>query len=346
MNVVFHTNQICLRGTEIALFDYAHFNETLLGNRSIILSRENKLSERGGPGKNQPLALAKFKERFPLVLYKDVSDIDRILRAQEADVLYAIKEGIRDGVESQETKTVIHTVFKHYEPHGDVYAYVSQWLSDLMTQGRAPVVPHMIYLPKVDGDLRGELGIPADATVFGRYGGANSFDVPFVHQTVQRFAAQNPDCYFLFMNTDSFIDARTSLLERFTSRFRSLPLNQIVFLPGTADLTDKSRFINTCNAMLHARKRGETFGIAVGEFSVSNVPVLTYGGGKSARFESNHIEILGDKGFVYDSAAELVELLTYVKNNRSKLKSRQWDAYSSDFSPAVVMDRFQSVFLR
>ena len=46
MNIGFLSNQIGLRGTEVAMFDYAKHNEELLGNNSIIATfgRELNLS--------------------------------------------------------------------------------------------------------------------------------------------------------------------------------------------------------------------------------------------------------------------------------------------------------------
>ena len=41
MKIAFHSNQLGLRGTEIALFDYAYYNRELLGNESIIISDIN-----------------------------------------------------------------------------------------------------------------------------------------------------------------------------------------------------------------------------------------------------------------------------------------------------------------
>jgi hypothetical protein len=38
--VAFLSNKITLRGTEVAIYDYAHYNETLLGNKSIIITRD------------------------------------------------------------------------------------------------------------------------------------------------------------------------------------------------------------------------------------------------------------------------------------------------------------------
>ena len=43
--------------------------------------------------------------------------------------------------------------------------------------------------------------------------------------------------------------------------------------------------------MLHARKDGETFGLAVAEFSVANKPIITYANSK----DKEHLRILNNK---------------------------------------------------
>ena len=35
--IAFHDNNLCLRGTTNAMYDYADYNERILGNKSIIL---------------------------------------------------------------------------------------------------------------------------------------------------------------------------------------------------------------------------------------------------------------------------------------------------------------------
>lgn len=345
MRVAFHTNQICLQGTEVALFDYAHFNEEYFGNTSIVISKKNRLSARGGAGKNQPLALKKFNERFKVILYNDKSELENILKANNVDVLYAIKKGIRDGIESKSVKTCVHTVFKYYEPHGQVYAYISKWLSDQMTSGQAPYVPHMIYLPKVQSNLRAELNLPSDAVVFGRYGGSNSFDVPFAPEVILNFVKKNPKAYFIFMNTDDFLNPGANFIHNIKKYFYQKTHKQIIFLPATSLLERKSQFINTCTAMLHARLRGETFGIAIGEFSIHNVPVITYDGTSDPKFESNHLNILGEKCFKYRDASELADVLAHIVKEPAALQLKNWDAYSAEYSSAVVMRKFKDVFL-
>lgn len=34
------SNKLTLRGTEVSLYDYAYYNETLLNNKSIIITRD------------------------------------------------------------------------------------------------------------------------------------------------------------------------------------------------------------------------------------------------------------------------------------------------------------------
>ena len=53
--------------------------------------------------------------------------------------------------------------------------------------------------------------------------------------------------------------------------------NKIIFLSGTFDQKKKAKFINTCDAMIHARSVGESFGSSCAEFAIKNKPILTYG---------------------------------------------------------------------
>ena len=64
----------------------------------------------------------------------------------------------------------------------------------------------------------------------------------------------------------------------------------------------KVEFINTCDAMLHARYIGESFGLSCAEFSVRNKPIITYE--KSP--ERNHIDTLGEKGIYYENYSEIL----------------------------------------
>lgn len=282
------------------MMDYARGNQELLGNQSFFL-----MPWREG-GAEHPVAL-RMKEIAPLRFYRSTQERENILREEGAEFFYCIKNGFNDGAYSKKVPTGIHAIFRESEFHGDVYAYVSPWLSDVMAYGKAPWVPHMVSLSDEDGDLRtedggrravagsrwSEVGIPRHATVYGRHGGDDSFDIPWVQEAVVETAKKNLDIWFLFLNTREFAGVAG--------------ISNIVFLPATADPVLKRRFLNTCDAMLHGRMRGETFGLSCLEFAMLGKPVLTYADSP----ERAHLEILGEAAVGYHSAQELCELLRH-----------------------------------
>jgi hypothetical protein len=115
---------------------------------------------------------------------------------------------------------------------------------------------------------------------------------------------------------------------------------RILFLPGNADLMYKVKFINTCDGMIHARGIGESFGLACGEFSLKRKPVITY----SMSPQRSHIDILGDKGIFYKGRRELAEIFSNFTPQVQYEKN--WDAYSKKYSPEVIMNQFNNVFIR
>lgn len=311
--IAFHSNQLSLRGTEVAMYDYAHFNELLLGNTSLIIT------PRVAPH-HEETAL-RFATRFPVFGYSGKEELEAIIREQRVDILYCIKSGQNDGILSSTCKTVIHAVFGYCEPHGDVYAYVSEWLARQASQERFPAVPHIVAPLSVESGLRDDLGIPAEAIVFGRHGGAETFDLDFVHITVRELVRVREDLYFLFLGTDRFCDNHP----------------QIIHLDATSDLSRKARFIATCDAMLHARRSGETFGLAIAEFSSLGKPVFTFG----QSHERAHLDILGKLARIYDTADELTTLLWHFVPERHPRES----PYATRYTPEAVMCRFQEVFI-
>ncbi len=319
MKILFHENQLSYRGTSNAIFDYATYNQELLGHESVIIyNKANK--------NNFEAAIDKFKSKFKVIGYNQLSELEKIVDDEKASLFYALKAGAKDGVLVSNCKTAIHSVFKQFEPHGDVYAYVSKWLAQEMTNGTYPYVPHIVKVAETASDLRDELGIPKDAIVFGRHGGQNTFDIKFAKSVVRQIARTNPNIYFLFLGTNSFV---------YRNIFR--PYKNIIFLPASVDEIYKAKFINTCDAYLHARKQGESFGIAVGEFSTLNKPIITWAHSK----EKAHLDILGDKALVYNDEKDFSTLL----KNFAPDKSKNWDAYSDEFSPSKVMQKFKSVFI-
>ncbi len=312
--VAFDAGHLNTRGTDVALFDYAHFNETLLGNRSVILC----------PARADLAALDRFRQRFSVLLYRDAADLATLLG--DVDVYYHIAEGSRPKtplLRPRNGRVVVHCVFRADQPHGDIYASVSDWVSTHYGPPAGtvpvPVVPHIVRLPDLDDDLRDTLRIPRTATVFGRHGGFDTFDLEFAQEAVRRIAHERTDAWFVFLGTRPFCDHE-----------------RVVFLPATTDPAEKTVFINTCDAILHARAEGETFGLAVAEFSIRNKPVITWLEGK----DNYHVEVLGRKGIYYRTPADLDRILSVFRPIQGEL-----DVYSVRFSPEAVMARFQAVFL-
>ena len=313
VKIAFLENKLTIRGSSSAMYDYAHYNETILGNQSVIITRrpqDNNITTK--------MTYNKFAKRFPMIYYSFAKEINDIVIKEKIDILYVIKSGdSRDLLYTNKCKCVIHCVFDVSDFHGDVYATISNCVNRIHNKNY-PVVPHIIKVHDTEDNLRDKLDIPTNAKVFGYYGGNDSFNIQFVTELIKEWHKQ--DTYFIFMNID---------------RFCSNP--NVIFLNGTNDEKYKKMFINTCNAMLHARERGETYGIVCAEFSVSGKPVITYG--KS--IENNHIELLGDKAIMYNNKHDLTNILINWEDKGKHIIT----GYHESTSPEYVMDIFKKVFI-
>ena len=317
MKIAFHSNQLGLRGTEVALYDYAHYNEELLGNESLIVY------PRQAPA-NNPKAIDRFSSRFPIHAYDAFSEIERLIEGANIDKFYAIKSGANDGLLVKGCDTLVHAVFPQNpdQVHGNRYAFVSEWLAKHCSDGATPFVPHIVSLPDTHYNLRAYLDIPEDAFVVGGYGGENSFDVPFAPEAMRLALDRRPNLFFLFANFKPF-----------------LTHDRVIFFPGTPNPQFKADLVEACDVMLHARVLGESFGLACGEFSLRNRPVITY----ALSEQRSHIDILGEKALKYADQAELS--ISLEELDRDYIKQRDWDAYSEKFNPKSVMSKFVEVFL-
>lgn len=305
-NILFFDPNLNERGTSIATYDYALFNETLLGNKSTIVSLKNGSLE----------SFDKFNNRFSTKLVTNVQEIYQI----PCDYFYTLKYGFNDNNIHPGAKNLVHTVFPAFDPHGDVYAYVSKWLAEGHGNGY-PYVPHMVNLPEVQEDYKSFFNIADDKLVVGWYGGDN-FEIPFARQAVIDIANMRKDVIFLFMNQTPFCN-----------------LANVIFVGGTTDQEEKVAFINTCDVMIHARERGETFGLAIAEFSSKNKPVVAYYNSP----EKSHLEILGNKGLYYTDYSSLVTMLQDL--TKKELQGKDWNCYQ-DYTPVNIMEKFNNVFLK
>ncbi len=317
LTIGFLSNKLTLRGTEIAMYDYADYNETMFNNKSIIITRnidkyrhEFDISDK---------AYDKFKKRFTVEYYDTNQDIDRIVEKYNISHLYIIKAGTNNGLYSSKCKNLIHCVFNSSEPHGQVYSAISDDVNNKF-KTNLPVVPHMVRVYDTEQNLRQELGIPDNAIVYGRYGGVETFDLGFVHESIKKIVNEKENVYFIFMNTNRFYNHA-----------------RIIYLNGTEDMEYKRKFINTSNALLHARKDGETFGLACGEFAICNKPVITWGLSECR----NHLDILKDKCLIYKNHEDIYNILKNDKAINFDVTDNGYHYYN----PTNIMEIFKKIYL-
>jgi hypothetical protein len=308
--IAFHSNQLGIRGTEVAIYQYAKYNEEILGNKSVIVSFPNR--DHG--------AIEKFRDRFEVVLM-EWWEYETYLTQNNFDYLYLIKMGTNDGYCLQTIPCLIHAVFRFNDPHGHKYFYVSDWLAK--DQGYDPEtysLPHICEkLPEAEYNFREKHNIPENARVFGCYGGSTEFNIESTKRAIRKVVEEHDDIYFIFMNIQEFADHP-----------------QIKFYPGNYDLKEKSAFVNACDAMIHARSGGETFGLAVSEFALSNKPVITY----ELSGERSHLDILGERAILYKGYEDLLDIFV---NFPLYIKYTDYDLPYKQFSPELIMKKFEKL---
>lgn len=196
--ILFHSNHLGWRGTEVALYDYASALEENACGRSLVAYWD---------GEEAP-ARAKFEARFPGRVHALPRDadlqgrLDALVASEGIDAVYTIQSGERKGgrppPRPAHAPLLVHAVFNGREPHGDGYATISETVP---RSSGVQVVPHIAMLNVSDEDapsMRAELGIPSSATVFCRHGGHEQMNIPWARTAVCEHArAMGPAVYFL-----------------------------------------------------------------------------------------------------------------------------------------------------
>lgn len=319
VKIAFYVGQLDVRGTTVALYDYAHYNETILGNDSMVIIPEE------GVKTSDPLAVVRVSSRFTVKTYKKITELDDLLEKEGCDILYCIKYGKNDSVFSKKIPTAVHCVFDMSQPHGDVYAGVSHAVAKKYNKNL--FVPHMIGLPpsKTRDNLRKKLNIPADAVVFGRYGGMDTFNIQFCWQVIlQAVVSPDKNIYFLFINTPKVIIHP-----------------RVKYLPKVTTEEEKNLFINTCDAHLECGTLGHSFGLAMGEFSVNNKPIIAYR--VPGMWNTAHFDILKDNALYFKDVDEFRKII--MEFDPEKYKNKDMNCYK-EFMPGKVMEIFDKVFIK
>lgn len=306
-------NGLSFRGTEVALFDYMDKSETLLKNTSILCLGNNSV--------NEPSVLRRFEKRFPIVRFNDAKDLEAKLVEKKVDAIYSIRASPKDGLMLSSIPVLIHCVY-NMNPAGN--ELVRAGVSRSVAGNDHSFVPHMVNIADIRDDYRKILSIPETAIVFGRHGGADTFDLKFVKEAILQILQNREDVYFLFAVRPQFL--------------YDVSHPRLICLEVFSDPTIKRKFINTCSAMIHAQSLGETFGLAIAEFSTANKPIIVWNGGKV----QEHLRILGEKCIKYNNREELLQILTQFRPE--SYRDKNWKAYD-EYCPEKVMKQFNDVFL-
>ena len=119
-----------------AIFDYAHYNQTILHNDSVILYKKRNTE-------NDQEIIRKFRDHFPPSKIHGVNhwlEVDPFLVKSGVDVLYRMTSGSNDREISSYKKNIVHCTDHIYHPHGDVYAAISPNVDGYSTRDK--LVPH------------------------------------------------------------------------------------------------------------------------------------------------------------------------------------------------------------
>jgi len=325
MKICIHSNQFDGRGTGKTPYDYGLALRDILGHEVCYMTSAQSKNE----------GLHRIKKEFQVLLYSGRVDhsppvevkkeIEAFVDFNKIDFIQMLKWGTNDGVTPENCKTGVHYVFEGKDPHGSVYAAVSENLAK--KYNRAEYVPHIIRKVGPTKDVRAQLNIPKDALVVGRHGGMDTFDLPFVHEAVAEVVNTRKDIYFLFLATKPFIQHE-----------------RVMHFDWVAQEQGIYNFIHACDIMLHARHMGETFGLSVGEFAACNKPVMTWHGLGYSFYDTAHIDQLKSKAILYRDKQEVVNYLSNIKP--ADFSGTNWDTFTEIFSDKNVIKQYENIFLK
>jgi len=313
--IAFYVAHFDFRGTGNAIYNYAHYNEELLNNKSIIIYASLY------PQFDNKNVFDMFKNRFDMYYFKCEEDIKNICSLLLLDYIYFLCSGEEShnisNICKKYVKTLGHFVFETNAIESFTKcATISECIS---SKSNLPYIYHIVNLPNHSYDLREELNIPKSSIVLGRLGGYETFDIQYVFEAIDYIVENYSNIYFIFA---------PSLLKY----KREHP--NIKYIDIIVDPCIKRKFINTCDAMIHARKDGESFGISVLEFIYCNKPVFTTFGK-----DNQHIINLKDNAVIYANKNDLINKITSFKKVKNNIN------ISDEFSPLNVMNKFNKIFL-
>ena len=149
MNIAFYIDEMNFRGVANSTYQYAHYNELILKNKSIIFYNKKNLS-------NKTEVISKFKKRFKVIPVNHFKEIDSYDKKLNLNYVYTQKGGEKNHWVSYKIKTLVHCVYPQSlkEIHGNKYVYISEWLSRNFSNNKISFLPHIIQINNSKKNLK------------------------------------------------------------------------------------------------------------------------------------------------------------------------------------------------
>lgn len=345
------TNAVSITGDSVNLENYAKILKKYYGIESLIAYNASDVN-------NSSMRIREIRSHGILVeaVVKE-SDLVSISKNFQATHGYFVIDGHFFPRWIPGVKHLNHAVFRYFEPYGDKYAYVSEWLhkyanrkrisrteSELkkiyavsdtphrVTQGmQTGWVPHTV-LPKFESghEFRTKHTIANDVFLVGRIGGFKKFSDPEAKKAVCEILENHKDIVFCFINTEKFINHKNAIF-----------LDEI-------DEFEKWKFYGACNLLLNCRISGESFGFSIVEPLMLNKPVIAPSILRNRLMDQNQISILKHQGLLYHSRAHLKYLILKHKKHYYSSKVYNFQQFSQlveQYNAESVAEKFVEYFL-
>ena len=326
-NLLFHTGLIDDRGSIAAASEYIRsLNKE---GHEIVWAYDKTDSG------NRINAIRYYGKHFNLEGYNNFFNFS-VAAKKKYDWSYFLKKGTNDGLSISNIPNNIHVVFNIYEPHGNKYAYISKWLADhsarqsniLIPRGRSKVpnpfikrlwVPFGVDMPLPNESLRSEWGISDEARICIRLGGETTFDIPWVQNVIIDLLENDLNFYFVGYNTNKFTNHKRAL-----------------FYPAINSKQEKSNALHSADIFLHARKQGESFGMAILEAMQVKIPIIAWRGG----WDKNHTKILSKESLYKNEK----DLRLKLRQGLSAETVRVNGIESEKYRPSETIKIFKTIF--
>lgn len=313
------------------MYNLAHaFEELACGEAHAVSFRDGAIQR---PEPHLAMSsYAKFAARFPgrvhLLNTSTSEELDALVSSTRADAVYSVQAGDPQWGFAHPTtaKLLVHAVFDGSQPRGYSFATVSSVVN--RAEG-VPVVPNIVNradMVTAGKPLREELGIAHSARVFCRHGGTTTFNVDYARQAVCNHAKTHPEDVFLLKSTGP-VPCEAAL-------------PNIIHLPYSNNHDTLALFLQACDACIHARMDGETFGSAIAECSAIGIPVITASNIQPAF----HLSVLGSHAILYSDQPSLQRVLETFDARSLISKREERRALYSEFFPEQVLLAFLKEF--